>query len=223
MKKVGIDNIAVILAGGSGARFGGEMPKQFTKIDGTPLIKITVEKFAKRDDISQIVVVIIEEWLSEAKEILAEYENLHIILGGNTRTQSSHCALKFIEIMKWHNSFVLIHDCARPFIAQGEISMLINAGKEFDAVVLAGHSNNTLYFCENGSVVEVLNRSKIFEAQTPQCFKFDLILSCYCKLQDGENFTDDVSVVIKYSPQTTVRIVESLNKNTKITYKHDVE
>jgi 2-C-methyl-D-erythritol 4-phosphate cytidylyltransferase len=77
-----MENVAVILAGGSGARFGGKIPKQFVKIGGTPLIKLTVSKFAKRDDISKIIVVIIEEWLSETKEILAEYENIYIILGG---------------------------------------------------------------------------------------------------------------------------------------------
>jgi len=216
-----MQNIAVILAGGHGSRFESNIPKQFAKIHGKEIIKLTVEKFAVKE-INQIIVAVIEEYIPQAANLLQEYPNLHIIKGGKTRTESSFNALKFIDEMQWQNSFVLIHDCARPFISSKDIQTLISAKQNFQAVTLATHSRNTLYHTENNTVQKIIDRSTVFEAQTPQCFHFKLIFSCYNKLQESQDLTDDVSVVLEHS-HTPIHIIHPTTKNNKITYKHDIE
>lgn len=217
-----MENIAVILAGGLGARFSSEIPKQFVKIDDKEILKMTVEKF-KISYISKIVVVVIEEWIDYTQALLADFNNVYIISGGKNRTESSKNALTFVQEKGWKNSFVLIHDGARPFVLSNIIEQLIEEVQIHDAVVLCGRSNNTLYYAENSFVDEILDREKIFEAQTPQCFKFDIIFDAYGKIQDGESFTDDASVIHKYSPQAKIKIVSSTDKNTKITFRHELD
>lgn len=216
-----MQNIAVILAGGTGSRFGGDTPKQFLKNNGVSILHLAVNAFAEIEDISKIIVVSIEAYISHVRGFFKEYKNVYVISGGKTRTESSFNALKFIYKQGWEDSYVLIHDAARPFISTESITNVINAVKQYDAALLAVQSSNTLYYGKDSIITSVLNRDEVFQAQTPQAFHFKIIFGCYNRMSEGEHFTDDASVLLKYS-DVPIHIVQGSLSNSKITYKGDL-
>lgn len=216
-----MQNIAVILAGGTGTRFGCDIPKQFMKIGGVEIIRLAVKLFAERNEISRIIVVSIDKYIPHVRHLLQDYNNIHVISGGKTRTQSSFNALKFINEQGWNDSCIFIHDAARPFVANNNITNIISAAQQYKAVLLALPSSNTLYYVKNSIIELTLNRDDVFQAQTPQAFHFETIFSCYNKMSKDEYFTDDASVVLKYS-DVPVHIVYGDTGNNKITYKEDL-
>ena len=111
-------NYAIILASGTGSRFGSEVPKQFLKINDKTILELSIEAFENNLEIDEIIVVITPEYKNLAEEILAKnaYKKVSKILkGGVTRKESSSIGVSSIEDS---DSNVLIHDCARPLVSQ---------------------------------------------------------------------------------------------------------
>lgn len=215
-------NYAIILAAGSGERFGYVIPKQFVRISGKTVLEHTVEFFEEIHEIDEIIVVISPEYHLFFEEISKKnkYKKVTKILdGGNTRKESSYIGISSI---KDSEANVIIHDGVRPFLSKRIISDCIKALKTYDAVDVAIKSADTIIEVDDNKIIKTIpNRSYIYRGQTPQCFKLSTIKKAHNFAKNDENFTDDCGLILKYK-LGKVYVVEGEQKNIKITYLEDI-
>ncbi len=225
-------NIAVVLAGGIGARVGGNMPKQLLPLaDGKTILEHSVDAFEQAECIDEVCIVMHPDYIAEAEKMLQANgwtKMRHIIPGGKERWESSVNAIRLyqdkLESAQFATANILLHDAARPFVSQRIISDVCEALKENEAVVVAIPSTDTVYEMQGSCVARIPNRSTIMRAQTPQAFRLPLIAKAYHIALNSENMqvTDDCGVVHKNLPNTPIHIVLGEEKNKKITFKEDI-
>ena len=195
-------NIAVILAGGIGARVGGNTPKQLLPLqDGKSVLEHAVDAFEQSPHIDEICIVMHPDYIMHAEQMLlanAWQKVHHIIPGGKERWESSVNAIRQVRgerlevkgketncqlpIANNHNTVnLLLHDAARPFVSQDIIARVCKALEEHEAVTLAIPSTDTVYEMADGKVARIPQRSTIMRAQTPQAFRLELIAEAYAK------------------------------------------
>ena len=225
-------NIAVVLAGGVGARVGGNMPKQLLPLaDGKTILEHSVDAFEQAECIDEVCIVMHPDYICEANKMLqvnAWQKVKHIIVGGKERWESSVNAIRLyqekLSERKFADSNILLHDAARPFVSQRIICDVCSALVEHDAVVVAIPSTDTVYEMQDGCVARIPNRSTIMRAQTPQAFRLPLITKAYDIALNSENMqvTDDCGVLFNHIPTQPIHIVLGEEQNKKITFKEDI-
>ena len=203
-------NIAVILAGGIGARVGGNTPKQLLPLqDGKSLLEHAVDAFEQSPHIDEICIVMHPDYIMHAEQMLlanAWQKVHHIIPGGKERWESSVNAIRQVRgerlevkgketncqlpIANNHNTVnLLLHDAARPFVSQDIIARVCEALEEHEAVTVAIPSTDTVYEMAEGKVARIPQRSIIMRAQTPQAFRLELIVEAYTKALGVDSLT----------------------------------
>ena len=232
-------NIAVILAGGIGARVGGNTPKQLLPLqDGKSVLEHAVDAFEQSPHIQEICIVMHPDYIMHAEQMLlanAWQKVSHIIPGGKERWESSVQAIKLLgDEAKGEQANLLLHDAARPFVSQDIIARVCEALEEHEAVTVAIPSTDTVYEMADGKVAHIPQRSTIMRAQTPQAFRLELIAEAYAKALGVDNLsaeacaeahlpaTDDCGIVHEYMPEIPIHIVLGEEQNKKITFKEDI-
>ncbi len=205
---------AIIVAGGSGKRFGSALPKQFLPLCGKPVFIWSVEAFLELKEFKQIVVVVPSDML---KKLSVKYKNIIFVQGGKERFDSVKAGLSLINK---DIDFVAVHDAARPLICKKDIASVLKAAQKTGAAIAAEKTKDTIKTVKNGFVINTLNRSILWNAQTPQIFKTNLILKAYSG-KVPKNTTDDSQLMERLKVKTVV--VETLSPNFKITAKDDLE
>lgn len=220
-------HIAIILAGGTGSRVGGQKPKQLLPLaDGRSILEHAVDAFEAAPCIDEIAIVMHPDFIAEAQHLCLQnswQKVQQIIPGGKERWESSVHA---IQAFSSQNSAVSIwlHDAARPFVSQAILSDIAKALEEHAAVSVAVPVTDTLYHVADGQVTEVPSRSEYMRAQTPQAFHLDTIAEAYRRAREKGNIiaTDDAGIVHNYMPEVPIYIVLGDEQNKKITYKEDL-
>lgn len=211
-----MSGIAVlIVAAGKGLRAGTELPKQYERLAGKPMLRRTVEAFS--DYPVQVVIGPGQEDL--AAEALAGLDIARPVIGGATRQQSVRLGLE--SLARQAPDFVLIHDAARPLIGTdviGAVVSALRAGAESVLPMVA--ASDTLRRREVDGRWILVPRDNLYRAQTPQGFVFDKILKAH---QDHaeEEVTDDVALAELAGLEVTM--VEGEEKNIKVTRKQDFD
>ncbi len=219
-------NIAIILAGGSGNRFGADMPKQFLPVAGKMIIEHTIDAFERHPLIDEIAIVSRADYMDEMKEMVKKdgYRKVtHILQGGKERYHSSLAALKAYTD---DDDNLLIHDGVRPLVSERIITDCVNALADYEAVDVAVPATDTIIeMNEDGSIARIPQRRLLRNAQTPQCFRRRVIAKAFdLALQDPDFFpTDDCSIVLRYMPEVAIKVVDGEPTNIKVTYKSDIE
>lgn len=225
-------NVAIILAGGSGSRVGGDKPKQFLEVAGKMIIEHTIEAFHRNGRIDEIAIVSRQDYVDDVKQLVVErgYTKVkHVLCGGKERYHSSLAAL---EAYGNDDDRLLFHDCVRPLVSQRIIDDCISALDTYDAVDVAVPATDTIIQASpNPSqgrelvITDIPPRSTLFNVQTPQGFRRGTIAEAFSKALQDPDFqpTDDCSVVFRYMPDTPIYIVRGESTNIKITYKEDLE
>ena len=236
-----MQNIAVILAGGIGARVGGNTPKQLLPLqDGKSVLEHAVDAFEQSPYIDEVCIVMHPDYIMHAEQMLlanAWQKVRHIIPGGKERWESSVQAIRaYLSTVNCQLSTVnlLLHDAARPYVSQDIIARVCEALEEHEAVTVAIPSTDTVYEMANGKVARIPQRSTIMRAQTPQAFRLELIAEAYAKALGVDNLsaeacaeahlpaTDDCGIVHEYMPEIPIHIVLGEEQNKKITFKEDI-
>ena len=234
-------NVAVILAGGIGARVGGILPKQLLPLsDGHSVLEHAVSAFEQSPHIHEICIVMHPDYIMHAEQMLlanAWQKVRHIIPGGKERWESSVNAIRAFTPYIQHPTPItnlLLHDAARPFVSQEIIARVCEALEDHEAVTVAIPSTDTVYEMTDGKVARIPQRSTIMRAQTPQAFRLELIAEAYtkalgvdiCDIQACSAChlpaTDDCGIVHEHMPQVPIYIVEGEEQNKKITFKEDI-
>lgn len=213
----------IILAGGSGLRFGGELPKQFIKIAGKTIIEHTIAKIENCQDIDSMIIVVSREYQNYMKELIVKnfFKKVkQIILGGDSRQESSYAGIEACDI---DTDNVLFHDAIRPFISEQVIVNMIKALGEYEAVDVAIPCADTIIQVNQDKIItDIPERKYLMRGQTPQGFRLSLIKKAYQRyLQDDQlTVTDDCGIIVAYE-MADVYVVMGEEKNIKITYKED--
>jgi len=222
-------NIAIILASGMGKRMGAEKNKTLLNLGNKPLIFYTLENFEKSKAIDKIILVVREEEKKVFQRIVEKYKLKKIeaiISGGKERQDSGYNGVIFVKenFKKLKKDSILIfHNGANPFVAQNEIKEVILNTKKFGASVVAHKTKDTIRQVDkNGNSVGVIDRSNLWNMQTPQAIKFPLAVKAFLKAK-ADNFlgTDDVSLVERLGKK--VKVIEASQNNFKVTTPLDLE
>jgi 2-C-methyl-D-erythritol 4-phosphate cytidylyltransferase len=217
-------HVAVVLAGGSGQRAGGEAPKQFCELAGKLVIEHTVEAFERNARIDDIVIVARATDISLVKALSRRNDwrkVAHVVEGGRERHYSCLAAIRLYENPLTR---LLLHDAARPLVSQRVIDAVIDALATHDAVAVAIPSTDTIFHVEEDHVTSIPPRHTLFRAQTPQAFTLGTIRSAYkLALADPSmRATDDCGIVKRYLPDTPILVVPGEDANMKLTYPGDI-
>lgn len=216
-------NIAVILAGGSGSRLGGDLPKQFIKIAGKMIIEHTIDVFEKNCHIDEIAIVINPNYLYMIEDIIVknEYKKVRKVLqGGKERYHSSLAAINAYD----NDCNLIFHDAVRPLVNNRIIDECIEALDTYEAIDVAIPTTDTIIRSKDNFINSIPPRAELRNGQTPQCFRREIIKQAYDLALQDPNFqtTDDCGVVFKYLPETPIYIVRGEVFNMKVTYQEDV-
>ena len=204
----------IITAGGTSSRYGNKN-KLLEKINDKTVIEETVSKFIDFDEIDEVIISANSSIIETLQELLNN-PKVKIIEGGNTRQKSVYNALKVVK-----NDYVLIHDGARPLIRKDTIAYVLEAVLDKDAVTVMTKTTDTIKEVDStGRIIRTIDRSKLYNTQTPQAFKTSIIKDAHEKLKDG-NFTDDCSMLEELN--IPVYIVNGSYTNIKITIKSDLD
>ena len=204
----------IITAGGTSSRYGNKN-KLLEKINDKTVIEETVSKFIDFDEIDEIIISANSSIIKILQELF-DSPKVKIIEGGNTRQKSVYNALQVVK-----NDYVLIHDGARPLIRKDTIAYVLEAVLDKDAVTVMTKTTDTIKEVDStGRIIRTIDRSKLYNTQTPQAFKTSIIKDAHEKLKDG-NFTDDCSMLEELN--IPVYIVNGSYTNIKITIKSDLD
>ena len=210
--------VSVILpAAGSSTRFGGQTSKIVQPLGGEPVFVRTIRLFSRRRDVAQILLVVAndqrEDLLGQYGDLLAA-ENVTVVTGGADRSASVRNALAAVDPAA---ELVCVHDAVRPCISQERIDAVF-AAADSGAAILAWPIHGTIKrAAENDTIAETIDRTALWQAQTPQVFRTDWLRAAY---DSGSSATDDAALIEQQGH--TVRLVPGDPRNIKITTPADM-
>lgn len=222
-------NIGIILAGGTGSRLGGEMPKQFIEVLGKPVLAYTIEIFQNHTEIDAIEIVCLESYRGYLKEIINKYNFSKvkwIVDGGDTFQKSVLNGITYLQEKISNEDIVIVHYGASPFVSEEIISDGIRMAEE-----KGNSASATPCFLLMGSnddgvkSTKWVDREQLMQLNSPQCFKFRYVCYLYQK-------AIEMGILEKVEPHTTslmyymgetIYFSKGNQTNIKITTKEDLE
>ena len=208
---------AIIVAGGSGTRMGGTLPKQFMLLKDKPVLYYTLKTFLEAYDDLQVILVLPVEYTDMGQEIIDAYfdkERVRITAGGDTRFQSVKNGLSLVE----EESIIFVHDGVRCLLSKDLIHRCYQQAVETGTAIPAIASKDSIrLLTEEGN--EAYDRNKVMLVQTPQTFHSKILLPAF-QIDYKDKFTDEATVVEAFGMK--VSLVEGEENNMKITRPVDL-
>ncbi len=217
---------AIVLAGGDGNRFGGELPKQFVRLAGDPILLRTLRRLAGAR-IDRLVVVSHPRWLGETRRLIDDAGlsmDVVVVAGGVTRNESTRNGLEALGGAD--DDVVLVHDAVRPLlpleVIQRAIEPIISGRADATDTVIP--SADTLVIVDGEDVAEIPDRARYRRGQTPQTFRVGVLARAYAAAEKAGdlNATDDCSLVLRYVPEARMVAVAGDEINMKVTTRIDM-
>lgn len=212
----------MIVAAGSGTRMGSTLPKQFLKIRGRTILEMAVDAFEKNAYVDNILVMTSQDFVVFCEDICRQFAKVAAVMpGGRERQDTVNAAMAAVP----DGQLVLIHDGARPFVSDAVIEAVLRGTKSVGAAVPVLPSKDTIRQRELREAPvprsHTLDRSSLFQVQTPQGFFSELLKEACSKAEeDGFRGTDDASLVERLGHP--VALAEGDYANIKITTKEDL-
>lgn len=213
----------IVPAAGSGRRMGLEKPKQYLQIQNKTILDHSLSRLLAVKQLAGIVLALDAEDTEFSQSQYAQHEKIVCVVGGKERADSVLAGLAYLQDKVADDDWVLVHDAARPCIRPDEIEQLQTQLKD-DAVggILAVPVADTLKRVEVNSILQTVDRSALWQAQTPQMFRYGVLYqSLNTALQKQQTITDEASAVELAG--LTAKIVQGRSDNIKITRPADLE
>ena len=213
---------AIICAAGPASRFGGKRKKQFVDVAGRAVFLRSVELFSNREDVKQILLGIAqedEELVSVKWGANLKFFNVKFFLGGYERFDTIR---KGLALVKDDINLIAVHDASRCCITAQLIDRIIAVAAKSGAAIPACPVSATIKEVKDNTIIKTVDRSGLYEAQTPQIFEALLLKKAYENLKnlDESKISDDSQLVEALGYKVT--IVESDSSNIKITRQSDI-
>lgn len=212
---------AIITAAGLGKRMGSQTPKQFLKLNGKPIISHTIEKFESSHLVDFISIVTDSAWISESETLLRNLnltKKWRVVAGGDVRQDSVLNGLKSIPP---DTEIVVVHDGVRPFISPEVIDRSIKTARENGSCIVAVPLKDTIKK-GNDKIVETVDRSGLWAAQTPQTFRYDILKDAFDRAYESNFYGTDEAMLVERIGEP-VMLLNGSYKNIKITTPEDME
>ena len=209
----------IIVAAGSGIRFGSKIPKALVLLRGKPLIAHSLTIFEQIPAINGIIVVGHNGYLGRFEAVSRRFKKVRVVVaGGKARADSVKCGLAVLDA---DTDIVLVHDAARPLIDSAIIERLVKALGKNKAVIAAVPVKATVKKVDPKTlgVMETLRRDLLWEAQTPQGFHKDVLVKAHARKFKGEAFDD--AMLVEWMG-VKVKVVMGNYRNIKITTPEDM-
>lgn len=213
---------AIIPVAGKGKRFRDSVLKQYQQIEDQPVIAITVRLFLELAEIDYGVLVVAKNEMEFTSHLLSPIERFNhifkIVAGGTERQDSVYNGLQNVPS---DTDIVVVHDGVRPLVSKKSIIESIRIADKYGAAVVAAPVKETIKRVEQDLVIETLPRQNLWQIQTPQSFKYDILKDAHEKAR-AENYysTDEAALVERYGYQ--VKIIRGDYSNIKITTEEDL-
>ncbi len=216
---------AVIPAAGMGKRMGASINKQYLHLSGKPIVARTLQLFQDSPLINGIILVIPEDEIPYCrKEVVEQYhlsKVLAIVAGGAERQHSVMHGLTALQTHADDDDIILIHDGVRPFIDESILQQSIALAGSGIGALVAVPAKDTIKVVQDGTVTTTPDRSTLWQAQTPQSFRFEQIMQAHTRAAHEQFLgTDDCSLLERYGE--TVRVITGSYRNIKITTPEDL-
>lgn len=216
-------NCVIIVAAGSGKRMRSAIAKQYIELKGRTILSYTIETFNNSENIDDIVLVTSSDAVDYVRRKIIEkygFDKVRTIVEGGAERQDS--VYKGLKAVDSDTDVVLIHDGVRPFVADKYIAELESIAMEFGGCVLGAPVKDTIKVCDSeGYITDTPKRETLWLAQTPQCFKYDIIMKAYEKAEkEGYRGTDDSMLAERLGIR--IKMVKGDYDNIKITTPEDL-
>ncbi len=214
----------ILLAGGKGERFGGELPKQFVKIAGRTVIEHTIDQIEKSEFIDSMIIVINGKFYDYMNDLLLKNhfrKVKNVVIGGKTRQESSYMGICACDE---DTDKILFHDAIRPFVSGKILEDVVKALDSYDAVDVAIECADTIVQIDDKRIIDNIPKRKYLRrGQTPQGFRKSVIEEAYRRyFADGSlEVTDDCGIVREYD-LADIYVVDGSEQNIKLTYQEDI-
>jgi len=213
---------AIIVAAGRSKRLPARTRKPYLTLGKSPIVAYSLYKLSTLHFIRDINLVVNKKDLKLAQRLIRKIKikkDVRVIQGKDTRAASVYEGLK--EVSR-DSDYIIVHDAVRPFFKKELLKDLIKAAKKYGASILATPVKSTIKKVNKDYIVkETLDRNQLWEAQTPQVFRKDILLKAYKKLtRSKKKTTDDASLVERLGVR--VKIIPSCDENIKITTPVDL-
>lgn len=218
--------VAIIFAGGTGQRMNTRTkPKQFLELHGKPILIYTLEAFQKCKKVDEIVLVMLEDWISYSIDLINKYridKVVSVVPGGTTGQESIFNGIKKVRMLHSDNCGVLIHDGVRPIIDTETIEMCISSVEQHGNAITVSPAIETVALrCGEKGIGEILPRKNCLMAKAPQCFLIEDIYNAHllAKRENRCDFIDSASLMQHYGYE--LHTVLGKTENIKITTPSD--
>ena len=219
MRKVAV----IICAAGEGSRFGGKKKKQFTNVAGRAAFLRSIEFFADRDDVKQVLLAISkddEEIVKVTHGAKLGFYGVKICFGAGRRSETVANA---IELVDEDVDLIAVHDAVRCCLKKEWIDEVFCAAEKSGAALLACPVTDTLKKVDAGKIDRTVDRTGLYRAQTPQVFKADLLKKAYkTGASAAADVSDDCQLLETLDENIEITVVETDESNIKITTKTDI-
>ena len=221
-------NIAIVFAGGVGARMGASVPKQFLELNGKPVLAHTLALFQNHPLIDEIVLVVAPEYFDDCRALAAKYgvaKPLTLAESGDSAQASIYSGLKAAAAKHPPETVVLLHDGVRPYVLPEVIAANIEAVEKFGNAVTYTPCYETIVLSKDGSTISAMPyRKESYTAQAPQSFRLGDILAAHERIRARpEGYTDMVDqATICFTLGIPVHLVPGNRGNVKITTPEDL-
>ena len=212
-----------------GTRMGGETPKQFLELDGSPILLHTLRRLASCEAITEIILATRTDEIQRMQERCRQEkfrQTVHVVKGGATRQESVAAALEHVGD---DVELVAVHDAVRPFVTREQVSRVIDEARKCGAAILGVPAMDTVKEVKRSSLPQdvalitgTIPRERVVLAQTPQVFLTKLLKEAFARAAaDGVNASDEAGLVERLGYD--VHVVHGTERNIKITKPADME
>jgi 2-C-methyl-D-erythritol 4-phosphate cytidylyltransferase len=211
-------NSAIIVAAGSGTRFGSEIPKQFLEINGKPIVSHSISAFENAVTINEIILVVSDADMERASQLLPQFNSeklSSIVPGGAARSQSVKNGFSFVKA----RGVIAVHDAARPMVMPEDIDRVVARANDVGAACLTLPVTDTIKEISGDKITKTVDREYLRRAATPQAFRYH-ILERALDISHNVNATDECFLVEMLGMD--VAFVDGSTQNIKITYPEDL-
>jgi 2-C-methyl-D-erythritol 4-phosphate cytidylyltransferase len=209
--------VVIVPAAGTGSRFGGQLPKQFLPLGGKPIIQHVVERFLLEEAVSRVIVPVSELLLAAVSQ--GPSDRITWVAGGETRQQSVIRGLAEAGDAE----LVAVHDAARPMFSPQLFHAVVEAARAMGAALPVVPVTDTIHLMnDDATIASTLDRRMLGAAQTPQCFRTELLREILDRaVREGIDGTDEAGLAARFGHR--VHAVPGDPRNLKITLPEDLE